>query len=56
MTLSYIHFLFYSEYDFVRQELKYSELTGIIIGCGMKVHTYFGPGGFLKSFIKRLYA
>lgn len=25
-------------------KLKYSELTGQIIGCAMKVHRYFGPG------------
>ena len=23
---------------------KYSDLTGLIIGCAMKVHRYFGPG------------
>jgi len=25
-------------------EYKYSDLTGLIIGCAMKVHRYFGPG------------
>ena len=25
-------------------EYKHSDLTGLIIGCAMKVHRYFGPG------------
>jgi GxxExxY protein len=25
-------------------QLKYAELTGKIIGCAMRVHSYFGPG------------
>src|SRR5687767_11571596 len=26
------------------EDLKYSKITGQIIGCAMKVHRYFGPG------------
>jgi GxxExxY protein len=26
------------------QDLKHVETTGIIIGCAMRVHRYFGPG------------
>lgn len=28
----------------IKKEYKYSEITEKVIGCAMKVHSWFGPG------------
>ena len=41
--------------DVIKEEYKYSELTGKIIGCSMRVHTALG-GGFQEVIYQRAMA